>query len=203
MHILLASLEPPSASGHPPHTITPLPTIPLPPRPKELASPSQLLQPGPHLHTTCCAIMSGPFTSDPARGHSQGPEEGERQAEEGRSVARLWTFLAGSPGAQGAVGTGPAVAMLCMARTLQPPVGTPGEEVTLNMMEEVEDSRARVDREEGGSGGSASCWLKKSWRRWRLWWMRSGIRGPHSSWRRRQWRSKAWKVPKARVSGWR
>ena len=46
----------------------------------------------------------------------------------------------------------PAIAMLCMARTLQPPVGTPGDEVTLNMVEAVEDGGARVDREEAGIG---------------------------------------------------
>ena len=54
----------------------------------------------------------------------------------------------------------PAIAMLCMARTLQPPVGTPGEEVTLYMVEAMDDRRALLDRDEAGIGRSASCWWK-------------------------------------------
>ena len=62
----------------------------------------------------------------------------------------LRNILAGSPAAQGAVATGPADPMLCMAGTLQPAVGTPGEEVTLYVVEAVEDCGALVDRDEAG-----------------------------------------------------
>ncbi|KAB0337112.1 hypothetical protein FD755_025740, partial [Muntiacus reevesi] len=76
--------------------------------------------------------MSGPVASAPARGHSQVPEEGERRPEEGGSVLGLRTFLAGGL------------------------VGTPGEEVTVSVVEAVEDSGGRggvlVDGDEAGIG---------------------------------------------------
>ncbi|KAF4008076.1 hypothetical protein G4228_019675 [Cervus hanglu yarkandensis] len=100
--------------------------------------------------------MSGPFASAPARGHSHVPEERERRPEEGRSVPGLWTFLAGSPGAQGAVARGPDVQMLCTAGTLQPPVGTQGKEVTLSVVEAGGGGEGRgwalVDGDEAGIG---------------------------------------------------
>ncbi|XP_020759294.2 testis-specific Y-encoded protein 1-like [Odocoileus virginianus] len=70
--------------------------------------------------------MPGPFESATARGHGQGQEEQERRPEEGSSVPGLRTFLAGSP------------------------VGTPGEEVTLYVVEAVDDSGALVDGDEAG-----------------------------------------------------
>ncbi|KAF4008596.1 hypothetical protein G4228_020361 [Cervus hanglu yarkandensis] len=95
--------------------------------------------------------MSGPFAFAPARGHSHVPEERERQPEEGGTFPGLRTFLAGSPGAQGAVARGPAVTMPCTAWTLQPPGGTAGEEVSLYMVEVVEESVGPlVDRDEAG-----------------------------------------------------
>nr|CAI9690161.1 unnamed protein product [Rangifer tarandus platyrhynchus] len=142
-------LQPQATCNTPAPTSQPFPSHPAH---KELASTTWLLPPGPPSRTTCCAIMSGTFASATARGHGQGQEEHERWPEEGSSVPGLRTFLAGSPGAQGTVATWPAIVMLCAAGTLQPPVGTPGEEVTLYMMEAVEDCRDLVDGEEVGIG---------------------------------------------------
>ncbi|KAB0340935.1 hypothetical protein FD755_024594 [Muntiacus reevesi] len=72
--------------------------------------------------------MSGPFASAPARDHGQGQEEHERWPEEGGSVPGLRTFLAGSP------------------------VGAASKEVTLYVVEAVEDSGALVDGDEAGIG---------------------------------------------------
>ena len=55
---------------------------------------------------------------------------------------------------------GPAVVMLSTAVTLQPPVGTPGEEVTLYMVEVVYDSGAMVDREETGIRWECQLWAE-------------------------------------------
>ncbi|OWK14058.1 hypothetical protein Celaphus_00000472, partial [Cervus elaphus hippelaphus] len=89
-----------------------------------------------------------------ARGHSQGPEERERLSEEVGSVLRLQTILDGCSGAQGGVATEPAVAMLCAAGSLEPPVGMLGKEVTHYLVEAVEDGEALVDQKRRGSGGS-------------------------------------------------
>lgn len=151
MHLLLASPEPhSSASGHLPHARPHLPTIPLSPCPKELASPTWLLQPGPPLRTTCSAIISGTFAPAPARGHSQVQEDHERLPEADWSIPGLRIVLAGRPGAHGAVSTGPAVRILRTAGTMQPQGGTPGEGVTLYVVEVLQDHGALVDRDDVG-----------------------------------------------------
>ena len=106
--------------------------------------------------------MSGLLASVPFRHHSKGPEERETQPEEGGSVPGLRAFLAGSPGTQEAVATAPAVAKMCMAGTLQPPVSTPGEVFTLYMVSAVDNSGALVDGDDAGIGWNASCWQKTS-----------------------------------------
>ena len=122
------------------------------PTPKKQVGPTGLLQPGPPLHTTCFgALMSHPFISDPAWGHGQGQEEHERWSEECRSVLGPQTFLIVSPGAHGDGALKPALVMLCMAATLQPPVVTPGEDATLFSVEAAGDlldrTSALVDRD--------------------------------------------------------
>ena len=114
------------------HTPAPA-SLPSPslPTPKELVDPTGLLQPLPPLCTTCCAVMSRPFTSSPARGHGQGQEERVRQSEEGGRILGPQAFLIVSPGAQGPGAPQPVFMMLCMAWTFQPPLVTPGEEATL------------------------------------------------------------------------
>ena len=95
--------------------------------------------------------MSHPFISDPAWGHGQGQEEHERWSEECRSVLGPQTFLIVSPGAHGDGALKPALVMLCMAATLQPPVVTPGEDATLFSVEAAGDllnrTSALVDRD--------------------------------------------------------
>ncbi|KAB0354196.1 hypothetical protein FD755_023121 [Muntiacus reevesi] len=72
-------------------------------------------------------MLSGPFTSAPARGHSQGLEERERRSEEVGTIPRLQTILNGSS------------------------VGMLGKEVTHYLVEAVEDGEALVDGEEAGN----------------------------------------------------
>ena len=139
--------------------------------------------------------MSGPFASATAQGHGQGQEEHERRPEEGGSVPGLWTFLAGRPGAQGAVATRPAVVMLCTAGTLKPPVGTPGEEVTLYMVEALEDGRDLVDREQVGIGRECQQLGEHIMEEVEAVADEGREQCPSRSWRRKQWRSRDRKGP--------
>ena len=130
------------------HTPAPAPQpSPSLPAPKELVGPTGLLQPLPPLRTTCCAIMSRPFTSAPAGDQGQAQEERVRQSEEGGSILGPQTFLIVSPGAQWAGAPQPVFVMLCIAWTFQPPIVTPGKEATLFRVEAVEDSKALVDED--------------------------------------------------------
>jgi len=142
-------LQPQSTTDTP--TTASRPCLSLP-TPKKQVGPTGFLQPGPPLHTTCFgALMSHPFISDPAWGHGQGQEEHERWPEECRSVLGPQTFLIVSPGAHGDGALKPALVMLCMAATLQPPVVTPGEDATLFSVEAAGDlldrTSALVDRD--------------------------------------------------------
>ena len=75
VHHVLRCLPPlSSASGHPTHTSPHSLPSPSLPALKELVGPTEWLQPEQHLHTTCCASMTCPFTSAPAWGRDQGEE---------------------------------------------------------------------------------------------------------------------------------
>ena len=146
----------PGVSGTPFFSLRPPATHqPSPPDHSALTPPHRASEPHtvtsavPSLCTTCCAIMSGHFASAPTQGHGQVLEEHERWSEKGESVPGLSTFLAWSPGTHGAVATGPAV-VLCTTGTLQPPVCTLGEDVTLYVVEAVKGGVALVDRDEVG-----------------------------------------------------
>lgn len=73
----LFSLRPPATHQAPPPAHSAL----TPPQRARESHPVTSVRPP--LRTTYCAIMSGPFASAPARGHSHVPEQRERGPEEG------------------------------------------------------------------------------------------------------------------------
>ena len=85
---------------------------------------------------------------------------------------------------------------------MQPPVGTPGEEVTLYVVEAGEDGRDLVDGEQVGIGRERH-WLGEP--------IMEEVEAvadegreqcPSRSWRRKRWRSRDRKGPETRVRGW-
>ena len=111
-------------------------------------------------------------------------------------------LLSCKPQCSGCWGLRPAILMLCVAGTLEPPVVMPGQEATLFRLEIVDDSEPLVDEDVAGIGQGFQLLVQDIMEEVEVVGDEEQQKGSSQELKRKRWRSRARKGPGARLSFW-